>query len=516
MKSLYKKLAILLLALSLVAPFLLFDCDNASATTFLVESYLDTVISDEQGGAFIVINDFDAHKHFLQHLDSSGNFTWESSGINIPYRAYQIINDGQGGVIYVWEDIINSIQGLYMQRIDNAGHSLWEDGVLIHKREGGKWPGWLSFSDIISDRDGGAIVIWQRLEDPHPIYAQKIDSVGRVVWDLKGIMIAQNTYQYNVHCVSDGMGGVITLWLDMGMKTFAQRLNKEGNLLWNTNEIPIDGRNFSNNIISDGEHGIIIVADDYHNISFIHVDSSGEVFWDHDNKNQIHPKGFIYDFKLLDNGHDGMYIVWSEGYSGINFLRHDNNLYAQQIDNSGNLVWKEGPISICIANGDQRDFELVADNTEGFIVAWKDFRNGSPYIFAQRVDAAGNILWRKNGVNLGRFYNPPRDFQMVPNGLGGVIILRDEGESLQPRTYSQIVDNKGISKEPLTSLFPPGLPRDKTDYEALIGSTIIFGSANQRPLWHWLLPAGIIVVIISVLVTFFVLRRKSRIKSKIH
>jgi hypothetical protein len=308
------------------------------------------------------------------------------------------------------------------------------------------------------------------------------------------------------------MGGAIVVWHEgqnKVEKTLAQRLDRDGNLLWGADGVPIDAGGIYSNykITSDGDSGAIIIRDDYYNISSVHLNSSGE-FSPAGDKNQIHRKGLIFDSEILLNGHGGLYIVWAEKYIGVNFLRDDTNLYAQELDKSGISVWQGGPLAICTATGDQNYLNLVADNSGGFIVAWQDFRNNSRYIFAQRVDASGNILWAKNGINLGRYYYPFRDFEMVSNGQGGAILLREEGESLSPKIFLQVVDNKGASTEPETSLYPQGLPRDKKDYEAVIGSTTTLSySPTERPVWVWLIPP---VIIIAAIAIFFIIRKFRR------
>lgn len=77
------------------------------------------------------------------------------------------------------------------------------------------------------------------------------------------------------------------------MKTFAQRFDNAGNLLWDVEGVQIHDQDEKYKMISDGESGAIVVFDDYHDISFIRLNSSGNIFWADDTSKIIHPKDDI-------------------------------------------------------------------------------------------------------------------------------------------------------------------------------------------------------------------------------
>ena len=68
----------------------------------------------------------------------------------------QICSDGAGGVIITWKDNRSGDFDIYSQRIDAKGNKLWADeGVIICQD-----PDKQSSPEIISDGDGGAIILW--------------------------------------------------------------------------------------------------------------------------------------------------------------------------------------------------------------------------------------------------------------------------------------------------------------------------------------------------------------------
>jgi hypothetical protein len=482
---------------------------QAYATMFYYDSCFSTVISDEHGGAFVIINDSETNAHFIQHLDSSGKFTWEGSGPVLPdfISSDGITYDDQGGLVYCWEGYINGIEGIYAQRIDSAGNQTWEEsGALVQKRKGRTWS--VGHLAVTPDKYGGAIIVWQINEDPYPIYAQRIDNEGKIVWDFEGINITPYSYEYpRINCTSDGMGGINIIWrglVENEPMTFAQRLDNDGNLVWGQNGVQIGSSypsiNFlSDSMLSDKQGGIFVVFNNYTDISVWRLNSSGKIMWGKDNTTRLDKIGEAYTVKLLSDNTDGMFIVWIGVSHGFNFLRDDWDIYAHHIDGSGHWSWKTNKLAICTANSNQMDPQIIPDDFGGFILSWLDLRNDSSHIFAQRVGASGNSMWAKNGVNLRRQYRPIRDYKMVPNVLGGAILLKQEGDSLNPKIISQVVDMNGNTKEPETSLYPPGLPRDKQDYDALLASTTTY-YPPQKPIWIWLLVAGSIIIAITLFI----------------
>ena len=64
--------------------------------------------------------------------------------------------------------------------------------------------------------------------------------------------------------------------------------------------------------------------------------------------------------------------------------------------------WLENGNVICTAVSDQMRARICSDGAGGAIITWDDMRGGSTVdyceIYAQRIDAFGNIRWAVNGV----------------------------------------------------------------------------------------------------------------------
>lgn len=129
------------------------------------------------------------------------------------------MSDGVGGAIISWLDFLKYGTSIMAQHINSNGNRQWvEDGVTIC------WSVF-NFHQICSDGAGGAIITWDDFRNDDvvlgiyehniDIYAQKIDSYGRIKWSMNGLAICtEYEGQSNPQLVSDGKGGAIITWRD--------------------------------------------------------------------------------------------------------------------------------------------------------------------------------------------------------------------------------------------------------------------------------------------------------------
>lgn len=175
---------------------------------------------------------------YAQRVDANGTTLWAADGVAIctegGYQVKpQIISDGSGGAIITWEDYRSVEGGIYAQRIDANGDILWTaNGVAICTAMGYK-----TDPRITTDGSGGAIITWEgnrNLADYEGFYAQRIDASGVVQWTADGVAICTATDdQYSPQIASDGAGGAIISWEDYRIgygfsDIYAQRIDASG------------------------------------------------------------------------------------------------------------------------------------------------------------------------------------------------------------------------------------------------------------------------------------------------
>ena len=194
--------------------------------------FLPHVVSDGLGGAYMVWVDERSNPHlaYAQHLAADGSVApgWPAGGlalgnpgpIGIEFDAV-VTADGAGGALVAWTGSNNkAVFHPFVQRLTAAGAIA---------------PGWpaagvqmcnllqsQTVPQIVSDRTGGAIVVWSDFRDissPPPVsyhlYAQRVNGSGMPQWTTNGLAVCTAAGgQQDAVAVSDDQGGVIVSWGD--------------------------------------------------------------------------------------------------------------------------------------------------------------------------------------------------------------------------------------------------------------------------------------------------------------
>ena len=346
----------------------------------------------------------------------------------------RIIEDGKGGAYIVWKDERNGLPDIYVQRINKDGYVLWTtDGISICNDTSDQ-----STPNIVTDMYGGIIVSWsdRRTGIDRDIFVQRIDSNGNELWTHNGVAIATKpNREHNEKICSDGAGGAIIVWEqeDSLWDTWAQRVNNTGNIQWTSGGIKLTsaiGNRINPKIQKDGKGGAIITWQDKrsgeYDIYAQRIDANGNLKWGPNALIVCTAVGAQTSPKIdPSNSTGGAYITWTDGRNGS-----DYDIYLQKIDSNGLLLFAANGIIVCNAIGNQSATEIISNKVEGVIVAWKDNRNGNSDIYAQRIDALGNLMWPPNGVVI---CNSPND-QINPNMCedmeGGVIITWQDSNNI--------------------------------------------------------------------------------------
>ena len=117
---------------------------------------------------------------------------------------------------------------------------------------------------------------------------------------------------------------------------------------------------------------------------------------------------------MVDDGAGGTIVAWTDYRNGD----IDRDIYAQRVDATGAALWTENGVPICTATDRQHDINIIGDGAGGAIIAWLDRRSGSSsQIYAQRVDADGNVQWASDGI----LTAANSSSAIVSDGAGGAI-----------------------------------------------------------------------------------------------
>ena len=187
------------------------------------------LVSDGAGGAIVVWEDGRNGNSdlFAQKISADGSVQWTPNGVPIAVqpgsqRFPQVVSDGAGGAVVVWEDSRTSPTRVYAQHVGADGSTRWaENGIPISSIYG-------EFPKIIRSDDGSYIIVW--VDTDHNggtkdyLRAQKVDTTGSLLWPIDsrtasggttGVVISE-IYSPDFDIASDGRGGLIAVWELLG------------------------------------------------------------------------------------------------------------------------------------------------------------------------------------------------------------------------------------------------------------------------------------------------------------
>jgi PKD repeat protein len=354
------------------------------------------VASDGQGGAFIVWQDKrngTDYDIFAQRVLSNGVALWNTNGITIcaafgVQDAPQIVSDGQGGAIIVWDDNRSgSNYDVYAQRVSSTGIALWTpNGVNLNDPV--TFPNSPPYPNVINDGDNGAIIAWEHSANSNVyIRAQRVLSDGNPLWTSGGITVSLRQGAYPT-LVTDASGGAIVAW---GSGAFyGQRIAPNGSLLWGANGITLE-TGYGNNVflLEDGFHGAFAAwqrSDSGYNNSSIfvqHVLSDSVLGWSTDGVTITSMSGLQQVPRLVDDGHGGVVVVWqtASDTSGTNY-----SIWSQRLNQAGVSQWGVDGMQVISRTAYAMRSTVASDLAHGAIIAWEDGRSGEAKdIFAQHI-----------------------------------------------------------------------------------------------------------------------------------
>jgi hypothetical protein len=299
-----------------------------------------------------------------------------------------VVSDGAGGAIVAWEDLRGSYVNLYAQRIDGSGNEYWPAcGVLVAIGAGD-----YELEDMVPDGNGGAILVYIHQGD---LEAQRIDASGNMLWTSGGVHISTPGVPYDIVAAADDAGGMVMAWLEDrgGVNVYAQKLDCEGNEKWGTGGVTADdqsGDEYSPCIAHDGMGGALIAyiggSSGQPNTYCQRVYGSG-VTWS--------AQGVRTGSHLVTQSNPAVTCDW-DGRAIVVWTQddgHDPNIYGQELDTDGTLLWGGAGASICLESETQDYPDVQPDGLGGAFVAWEDRRDGDADVYAQRVDEDGTLLW---------------------------------------------------------------------------------------------------------------------------
>jgi hypothetical protein len=121
---------------------------------------------------------------------------------------------------------------------------------------------------------------------------------------------------------------------------------------------------------------------------------------------------------IASDGDGGAIVTWYDWRKGT-----ETDIYAQRVDADGNLLWAPDGVVVCDTINVQWFPQIAADGVGGALIVWEDRRvSGSGDIYAQRLSPNGTRLWIPSGVAVCTDPGGQGVPSIVSDGAGGAIV----------------------------------------------------------------------------------------------
>ena len=382
------------------------------------------IVADGAGGAIVVWEDARTglgYNIYAQRVNAKGERLWSEKGVAIATSANdqieaRLVSDGAEGALIVWQDFRTGAPHLYAQRVGADGKTLWtENGVVVSTAANGQ-----TDAEITSDAAGGVIVVWQdfRSGKHNDIYAQRVDGNGKSHWGENGVALSTAASdQIHPAVAGDGAGGAIVAWEDLSggvAHLYARRIGADGKPQWAENGVAVS---------APAQMQMAEMGMPGHPMKAAMMDGP---------KGQTAPE-------VISDGLGGAVIAWQDARSG------GNDVYAQRINGMGKVQWTANGIAVAHAAGVQGMPKIIADGTGGVVVAWRDDRSGEQSdVYAQRINNAGRGQWTYNGAAVSTANATQSAARMIADGTGGAIFAWQDSRAGKSNIYIQKVSASGL------------------------------------------------------------------------
>ena len=376
--------------------------------------------------------------------------------------AEQTIVDTVGLSDFIYKDRVK------LQRIDNNGNFLWGIDTIplwIHQTTKFQGGGWMA-----PGNNNEVFVLWFESDtsiyfpvemNPTSLFLQKLDPAGQRLWNETRTIVADTLDHGQIVMIPDGTGGVIIQW----QQQMIQRFNPEGQPLWPSPRV-INGFK-AEAIKADYTGGVFIVGRNRNeNVSYPYqyqlkaqwINSQGELAWQPSDGVVIidslrtPPSSRI----ILSNLPDTTLIVgWQRPIPPEAFSYYG---YIQAINHQGQVLLNGFGITMDTMQGQFGTLYQIIDSHEDstLITVWA---GGDSTIRVNKYDYALNPIWSTPavaGISASGYSN-----KAASDGEGGVVIVWANGSDGRDGVFAQQVNANGELGVILNNVKPenPSLPK---------------------------------------------------------
>lgn len=289
---------------------------------------------------------------YAQRVNAAGVPLWNANGqvvTDAPGTQYlaKVAGDGVGGAYITWEDEATNVPRVYVHHLTAAGSAApgWPANGLALGNPG---PIGAQYSPAIAaDGVGGALIAWSGSNNKVVFHSfvQRVGAAGAIApgWPAAGAQLCNLLQTQDIpQVVSDRIGGAIVVWRDwrdisnplINYDVYAQRVNASGVPQWTTNGVPVCTAPGSQDIsaaVGDDQGGVVVAWEDYRggggesDIYALRLTPAGvrAAGWDVDGTALCALPGFQTGPVLVSDGLSGAIVAWSDGRPAPRFQAND-------------------------------------------------------------------------------------------------------------------------------------------------------------------------------------------------
>lgn len=432
--------------------------------------------------------------------------SWPADGVVLSTaccaRGPQVVHDGAGGVVVVWQDTRTGGEDIYAQRVISSGEIApgWPpDGVPVCTD-----PAPQILSSATTDGQGGVVIAWYDHRNVlsgttrSDIYAQRILADGSLApgWPVNGAPVTRAPGDQLFPVVaSDGAGGAYFSWQDdASLDIYLQHLSPGGEVAtgWPIDGLPVcvlpDFQGYPV-VIPDGSGGVFVTWGDARDgplaayAQRVLADGSIAAGWAENGVRIVLDRAMR---RLMPDGEGGAYLSCAT----LGDIQ-DSGYYLQRFTGAGTIApgWPEGGALVASpAEFSRAGLRMVPDGAGGVLLTWYDYRDFfDDEIFLQRMRPDGSLHpgWPVDGLRVtdnDEFDGPS---ELAPDGLGGAYLAWDRGACNQCQAVVHRVTGAATlapgwpaNGQPVPGAPPTGSPEMVADDQG--GTIVVWGDATRR------------------------------------
>lgn len=430
---------------------------DPSTNTKLVVNPVDPInisaVSDQKGGAFIVWQDSkskDRSDILFLHVNKDGETSFRSDGKAVSQSLEnkfepKIILLKSGDLIVTWkEKISSSTSEIFMQKVSNKGlRLLGEFGIQVTRfnKE-------IKEYFLNTDLNGNVIIsfIANNLNSPlNSLFIVKLDANGKIInGPVQIISSSDNLSDVTIHQPKENFYYLNWLETKESRATlYSGKVEiKQDSVIIQKKNISKPNENvlsFESSLIGSDLYLIWYSQEKQRAIYHQLISTEGKFVWGQDGKLVTTKRGQNSNPQFDISGKN-IFVCWVNDYG------NDKNIYAQLFDLKGNKLWKEIGMPVIEFEGDQFGQKVISDNRGNFIIAWIDRRFTKQFgnIYAQKLNADGEIQWTENGIDLGTYRNSEKSYlNLIPDEQGGAIAIFKDKREKKSEIFGQKIFSTG-------------------------------------------------------------------------